>query len=126
MKMDANDGLRDLAPLSPRADPARWEAMVASIEDAAAPELARRAAVAGVSLVALLSGWSRSAVPAAVGVAIAAMALLVLGRAPDGESTPGVSDALGFPEPVAAWVEVNQEPTLEEMVLLLEGEGYDR
>lgn len=126
MTMDANDGFRDLAPLSPRADTARWEAMVAGIEDAAAPELARRASIAGVSLVALLSGWTRSAVPAALGVAVAAMALLVLGRAPEGESNPGISDALGFPEPVAAWVEVNEEPTLEEMVLLLEGEGYDR
>lgn len=126
MKMDANDGFRDLAPLSPRTDPVRWEAMVASIEDAAAPELARRAAVAGVSLTALLSGWTGSAVPAALTVAIAAMALLLLGRAPDTESAPGVSDALGFPEPVAAWVEVNETPSLEEMVLLLEGEGYDR
>ncbi len=39
------DDFRDLAPLDPARDPARWERMVGSVMTAAGPELARRASL---------------------------------------------------------------------------------
>ena len=122
MKME--DDFRDLAPLSPRLDPARWERMVAAVELAAGPELARRSAVGMPGLLGILSEWTRSAGAAAVLVAAAALALLVLGpMGSETESVPGVSDALGYPDAVAAWVEVGLTPSVEELVLSLEGDG---
>lgn len=122
--MDMDDGHRDLAPLSPRGDPERWARMVAAVERAAAPELARRAAGAGPGLVVLLSDWRRRAMPAALAVAAAAGALLVLGPGSSAmEAEPGVSEALGYPEVIAVWVETDREPTLEEVVISLEGEN---
>lgn len=124
MTMDINDGFRDLAPLRPRADPDRWASMVARVEGAAAPELARRAANRAHDLTGLLSSWTRSAVPAALAIAAAAVTMLVLDRPPSpAEPAPGVSAALGFPDPIAAWVEGSEPPSLEEMVLVLESEG---
>jgi hypothetical protein len=123
MTMDMNDGFRDLAPLRPRADPDRWASMVAGVERAAAPELARRAANRASDLIGLLSSWTGSAVPAAVAIATAAVTMLVLAeRSGPAEPAPGVSDALGFPAPIAAWVEMSEPLSLEEMVLVLEGE----
>lgn len=122
MKMD--DGFRDLAPLRPRLDPVRWERMVSAVERAAEPELARRAAYGAPSLLGLLSEWTRSAGAAALVVAAAAVALLVIGPlSAEMDSVPGVSDALGYPDAVAAWVEVGVTPSVEELVLSLEGDG---
>lgn len=121
MKME--DESRDLAPLRPVRDPDRWDRMVAAIERAAAPELARRAAASPLGLLGLLSEWTRSAGAAALAVAAAAIALLLLGPVGgESESPPGVSQALGYPEPVAAWVEVDLTPSVEELVLSLEGD----
>lgn len=121
MRMD--DEFRDLAPLRPSRDAARWERMVAAVERAAAPELARRAAAAPVGLLGLLSEWTRSAGAAALAVAAAAIALLLLGPiGGEADSPPGVSQALGYPDPVAAWVEVDLTPSVEELVLSLEGD----
>lgn len=122
MKME--DGFRDLAPLSPRADAARWERMVSAVETAAAPELARRSAFGAPGLLGLLSEWTRSAGAAALMVAAAAIALLLMDPAGgETEGVPGVSDALGYPDAVAAWVEVGRTPSVEELVLSLEGVG---
>lgn len=121
MKMD--DEFRDLAPLRPRQDRERWERMVAAVERAAAPELARRAAAGPIGLLGLLSEWTRSAGAAALAVAAAAIALLLLGPVGvESESPPGVSQALGYPDPVAEWVEVDLTPSVEELVLSLEGD----
>jgi hypothetical protein len=123
--INMNDGYRDLAPLRPRGDPERWARMVAAVERAAAPELARRrAAGANADLLVLLSDWTRRAMPAALAVAAAAGTLLMLGPgSSEVEAGPGVSEALGYPEVIAVWVETDRTPTLEEVVISLEGEN---
>jgi hypothetical protein len=122
--MDMNGGFRDLAPLRPRGDPERWARMVAAVERAAGPELARRAAGAGPGLLVLLSDWTRRAMPAALAVAAAAGTLLMLAPGSSAvEAGPGVSEALGYPEVIAVWVETDRIPTLEEVVISLEGEN---
>lgn len=122
MKME--DDFRDLAPLRPRLDPERWERMVSSVEAAAVPELARRSAFGAPGLLGMLSEWTRSAGAAALVVAAAAIALLVMGPVgADGDGAPGMSEALGYPDAVAAWVEVGVTPSVEELVLSLEGDG---
>jgi hypothetical protein len=121
MKME--DDFRDLAPLRPRLDAARWERMVSAVEMAAVPELARRSALGVPGLLGLLSEWTRSAGAAALVVAAAAIAMLLMGPMSGEMDVPGVSDALGYPDAVADWVEVGRTPSVEELVLSLEGDG---
>ncbi len=55
--------------------PGYWNRRRAAIMEGAAFELARRRAAARGSVAAVLSGWSRSLVPAAVGAAVVAAVL---------------------------------------------------
>ncbi len=114
------------AVLDPRRDPASWERLVRRITAAAAPELARRAAEADVprGVLVLLSEWRRPALSAAAALAAAAATVLLLAGGPAAAGTaPGIADALGSPDPVAAWVESDAPPSLEELVAALEGDG---
>lgn len=120
--MNIDDQFRDLAPLSPRADPDRWARMTAGIQAAAAPELARRRAQAPLSVMMMLSRWGRPTLSGAAAVAAAAMITLFLSSgAIDSESlTPGVSDGLGYSQPLAAWIEADWQPSVEEILLTME------
>lgn len=122
--MISGDDFRDLAPLDPRRDPERWERMVSGITRAAAPELARRARMAPPGIAMLLSSWLRPALSAAALVAAAAGAALVVDRVPavaqDSQMT--LAAELGYPAPVASWVETGQSPAMDEMVSALEGD----
>lgn len=123
--MNEQSEFRDLAPLSPRLDGERWARMTAAIERAAAPELERRRAIAAPGIAWLISEWFRPALSGAIAVASAASLFLALGD--PGSATPqlnpGVSDDLGFSEPVAAWIEADVQPSVEELLLSMET-GY--
>lgn len=119
--MNIDDEFRDLAPLRPRSDPHRWERMVRAVEDAAAPELRRRARRSVPGPLMLLAEWTRPAVPAALAIAAAAATLLLRGPAPAERETAGVAGVLGYPEPVAVWMETDVPPSVEDLVFALEG-----
>lgn len=119
MMMD--NEFRDLRPLDPRGDPERWARMTATIARRAAPELARRRA-AQPGLMMLLSAWARPAATAAAGIAAAAMAVLMLGSAePQPDPSPDYALMLGYPAPVAQWVEHDVTPSVEELMASMEG-----
>lgn len=116
----------DLTPLDALADPERVESLVSAISEAAAPELARRAAGGGI--LAVLGSWAWPTLAAAsIAAAVAAASLF---------STPSTSvigntlavagpvvEALEMAEPVALWVDGGRGPTTADLVLAVEGEG---
>ena len=122
--MNFEDDFRDLAPLDPERDSERWERMVGSIMAAAGPELARRAQQPAPGMLLLLSDWMRPTVSTAALLAAAAAAFLLTGQPDATRSTsPGLADALGYPDAVATWVEGGQTPSVEALVVALEGEA---
>jgi|GEM_PF-445620 len=121
--MKMNDDFRDLAPLDPALDAERWSRMAQGILRAAEGELARRREAVSPDLLLLLSGWLRPTLSLAGALAAIAAAVLLAGRSePASELGPGVADALGYPMPVAAWIETDRPPSLEEVVVALEGD----
>jgi len=95
----------------------RKERLVASIMQAAHPELARRRQVAGPW--AVLERWSRELVAAAAIVAaLAATALVRLGAGPDAVDAQvlTVADAL-VPETVAEWLVTGGGPAAGDLLV---------
>jgi hypothetical protein len=120
--VNIEDGFRDLAPLDPSRDEARWERMVARVGAAAAPELARRARTPHPGALLLLSTWSRPAAGAAALVTAAAALVLALTPAPTVEAAaPDTLAGALFPAPLAAWMETGSAPSVEELMVALEG-----
>lgn len=119
--MSESGDRRDLAPLDPSRESRRWEQMVQGINRAAASEIARRAALSEPGVLSFLAAWRRPA--AAVYMAIAAGAAAILLLQPGSSAVPvgGVASALGYPEPVAAWVETGLSPSVEELLFAMEG-----
>lgn len=113
----------DLSVLDPGADQLRWERLVRRINEAAASELARRAALRG-SVVGVLAGWARPMIAAAASVALASASVLALaGREPLGpEPGQSVAEALRIPAPVAEWVADERSPDMTDLLLALEGD----
>lgn len=116
----------DLTPLDALADPERVESLVAAINEAAAPELARRAAGGGV--LAVLGGWAWPTLAAASIAAAVAAASLFSSQAPaavgSNMAVAGpVVEALELAEPVALWLDGDRGPTTADLVLAVEGEG---
>jgi hypothetical protein len=118
--VNIEDGFRDLAPLDPGRDPDRWEAMVAGITAAAAPELARRARLPAPGMMMLLADWVRPTVSAAALMAAAAGAFLLAGPDSAAEST-SLAAELGYSTSVASWVDAESAPSVEEMVVDVQG-----
>jgi hypothetical protein len=123
--VNIEDDFRDLAPLDPSRDAERWERMVGGIVAAAGPELARRRQLPAPGMLLLLSDWMRPTVSAAALMAAAAAAFLVTGSPVQSGSAAGggIADALGYPEPVAAWLESGETPSVEALVAALEGDA---
>lgn len=121
--MEFGEYYRDLAPLSPREDPERWERLVATIVVAAGPALAgRRGAVRSPGALLLLSSWMRPALAAAAGLAAVAATVLVLeAPSPAAQAPAGLADALGAPAPVASWVDTGQTPSVDELEMAFGG-----
>lgn len=111
----------DLTAIDPSRDAAGWERMVRGIMARAQPELARRAAGAGV--LTLLGRWMRPALAAAAVLALASGAALTSANseAAAAPATPaGVVQALEVPEPVANWLEEERRPETYDVILALE------
>lgn len=118
--MNIEDGFRDLAPLDPTRDTERWERMVAGITAAAAPELARRARMPAPGMMMLLADWVRPTLSAAAVLAAAAGAFLLTGTQSTAESG-SLAAEFGYSSSVVSWVDAESAPSVEEMVLDLEG-----
>ncbi len=111
----------DLTPLDPTLDRERWERRIATIMVLAAPELARRAAVASSPSLVLV-GWFRPAFSAAAVLALCAGAVLALLQGPAGGPEPAVAlDALRLPAPVALLLEDESSPTVADLALAVHG-----
>ena len=98
----------------PQGTPARWEAVVARIAEAAAPELARRRRAAGGPLVR----WSRPIVAAAASVAaVAAGVLLSFGMGAGGveAQAPELRDVV-VPLEMVGWLDDGQAPSLSDLL----------
>lgn len=113
----------DLRPLDPTLDRERWERRIASITALAAPELARRAALAA-SPAQVLVGWFRPALAAAAVLALCAGATLgFLGGTASEGLRAGTAEALRLPTPVALWLGDDQPPSVPELALAVRGGG---
>lgn len=111
----------DLRALDPTLDPERWERRIASITALAAPELARRAALAG-SPAQVLLGWFRPALSVAAALALCAVAVLaLLARGAEARSArPAIAaEALYLPAPVAQLLDEERAPTVAEISLAM-------
>lgn len=110
--------------LDPSLDPVRWERAVASILDAAGPELTRRASK-GAGAVRVLEAWARPvfAVAASLVFVGSATVLAVGGESPprlaEGTGDNTVAEAL-LPSAVAAWLEVGHELSADDLVTAIE------
>lgn len=115
-----NDERVDLSPLDPRGDQLRWERLIRSVMDAAAPELARRTSSA--TPLAVLGSWARPALTAAALVAALAVgALAMTERVAEAADAPGtVADALGVPEPASVWLAEQRGPTAGDVAFAME------
>jgi hypothetical protein len=113
---------RDLLPLDPSREPARWEGMVGSIMAAASPELERRAVIRSPLL--LLGDWFRPTFAATAAIAAAAaVAVLSVGELPSTDSEVRiVAEGIGIPSSVANWLDTGRPDALDELVFGFEGE----
>ncbi len=104
--------------LDPVKEPQRWEALVARINQAAAPLLeARRPA----SLWQILSTWRRPVAWGSAGLVTAAvLSLLVLPSGATGSSGEVILAEAVVPWTVAAWMEGEYNPTVMELVQSVE------
>lgn len=117
-------------PLTPGREPARWERAVAAVMERAGPELARRAGRSPGGVAVVVDRWARPLLAAAAGLVLAAASLMVAGGRTDGPPAAGPAvDArirpaatgaglqeVVYPGRVAAWMEGDYEPTVEEIV----------
>lgn len=105
------------APLDPKLDADRWEAMVRGILRRAAPVLESYARPGPADW---LASWSRPALAAAALVAALALGALMAAGGAESDSAIGLGDALGYPAPVTEWMSTGVTPTIEELVVAME------
>lgn len=121
----------DFSPLDPTADAAVRERLVGAVMAHAESELARRAAAR--SPILMLARWARPALSAAAMLAAVSAGAIVLWENEPGQEAVataesaaqvpgGITDALGVPAPVMAWVVADREPTVADVISALEGE----
>ena len=109
----------DLSALDPTGDQLGYERLVRRIMEAAAPELARRAASAGP--LALLAEWARPTLAAAAVVALCALgALAVTDRVLPEDDATTFAGSLGLPSEPADWLTEGRLPTEYDLVLAVE------
>lgn len=115
----------NLSALDPAADPERWEYLIQSIAENAKPELARRAAVVRSPLL-LLAAWARPMLSAAATLAaISTLALATMSREQEGAALQvgGMIEELQVPAPLATWLTEERAPTVDDLILALDGES---
>lgn len=112
----------DLRPLDPTMDEERWERMIEGILLRARPELARRAARAG--LLGVLGEWMWPALSAAALAAVLSGAVLSQATSRTDFSTlGGIVPALGLAEPISVWLDEERDPHVSDLIVAVEGEG---
>lgn len=113
----------DLTRLDPTMDEERWERMIDGILMRARPELARRAARAG--LLGVLGDWMWPALSAAALAAVISGAVLAQagGRVEGVMLAGGIVPALGVAEPVSEWLDEERGPQVSDLILAVQGEG---
>jgi hypothetical protein len=112
----------DFSTLDPTRDGERFDGIVRSVVQAAAPELAARRAGAGVF--GQVAGWWRPLLAAAAiaGVGSAAALTQVERPASIAGTTYSVEEAIGVPQQIAQWVWTDETPTPAELLTALETE----
>lgn len=118
-EMEKDEPPIDLRALDPTRDRVRWERRIAALTAAVRPELARRAAAA--SPVQVLAGWFRPALALAALLALCAGVGLVLLGPGEAPAEPTAAEALRLPAPVGVWLGEERPPTLDEVVVAMEG-----
>jgi hypothetical protein len=110
----------DFSRLDPTADSERFEGLVDSIVEAAAPELARRRAQA--SVVGQVGLWWRPLLAAAAIAGIISIGALLSydTPSPTTDTEMGIAEAIGVPVQIAEWVRSEGVPTTEELLFGLE------
>lgn len=113
---------RDPYELDPMDHPERWERLVGEIVTSAEPHLAGRRHPPRVT--GLVASWARPSLAAAAAVMIlfSSAARLTGERGNDPAPEPTLAQSL-VPETYAAWLTVDYEPTLTELVIALEGDA---
>ena len=115
----------DFSPLDPTEDTERFEDIVASISDAAAPALAARRARAGV-FGQVGHRWKPLVAAAAITGIVSVGALLhyQASTATIAElEDVGIAEAIGVPSQIADWVWSDEAPTTAELLWALEEES---
>jgi len=119
------DGRTDFSPLDPTEDAERFEDIVASISDAAAPMLAARRARA--SVVGQLGLWWKPLLAAAAITGIVSVGALLHYQASTRTIAEleevGIAEAIGVPSRIADWVWSDEVPTTAELLWVLEEES---
>lgn len=119
----------DFSKLDPTADPVVFEALVRSITERAADQLAARRARAGV--MGQISRWTRPMLAAAAVLALLSIFTLARVRAPDGTMASSVdepaapvdlAEAIGIPGQLASWVGDGTTPTTADLFTVLQGD----
>lgn len=113
----------DLSPLDPTRDAVRWERLIRSVTDRAAPELARRAARR--SLAGTVAAWARPTLAAAAALVLLAFAVA---RSGSPAPQPGALDSaviagaegLRLPAPAVGWLLEEEPPPVSELILAAE------
>ena len=113
---------RDPYDLDPMDHPERWERLVGDIVTSAEPLLAARRDPPGMST--LVADWARPSLAAAAAVMIlfASAVGITSGNSDALASEPTLAQSL-VPEAFAAWLTVDYEPTLTELVVALEDDA---
>lgn len=112
MNDDWNEPRYDRSDLDPVLHPEAWEALVARINTAAAPLLARRRPA---SVFQTLASWRRPVALGSFGLVAAAALVILLLPAPRTTSDVTLAEVV-MPITVAAWIEGSYEPTVLELV----------
>lgn len=120
----------DFSKLDPTADPVRFEAIVRSITESAAGQLATRRARAGV--MGQISRWTRPMLAAAAVLALLSIITLAGVRtgdgtavAPSGDGSAApvdLAEAIGIPGQLASWVGEGTTPTTADLFTVVQGD----
>lgn len=110
----------DFSAIEP--DAAGRELLVAAVMSRALPELRRRAE-ADVSPITALYEWARPALAAAAVLAVICLSVLA-GHDFAHATVPGsgLAEALQVPAPVNAWLAGDRAPTVDDLLLAMEGD----
>lgn len=113
----------DFSGLDPTLEAERFDAIVRSITDAAANQLAARRARA--TAVGQVVSWWRPLLAAAAIVGIVSIGALARSETTTvtTDTELGLGEAIGMPQQIAEWVLTEDVPTTTELLVALEGEG---